>query len=220
MKTLMMIASVLCVASVSARAQNVNIAAVAKDDNVVTVTTGVEYGFALGVAYGRVVSVADRPVVVGGELTLGLAEIDAHDFRLRANGLMPIVGQGRWKVLGGLSTSLRGTHNEIASMVDFDADAAVFAGRYTRRTLIVAELGLDYGLATHIAHTDEYRMTVYADARDGWYGNPGGILHAGLQAGASFGRYDAFLRFGRLVDTSGEPPMLPFYGTVSAGTRW
>ena len=49
---------------------------------------------------------------------------------------------------------------------------------------------------------------------------PGGNIRFGLQAGASFGRYDLVLRAGKMVDVSGAPPMLPFYGTLTLDASW
>jgi hypothetical protein len=54
-------------------------------------------------------------------------------------------------------------------------------------------------------------MNVYDDARDGWYGNPGGITH---------GRHDVILRAGRMIDVAGEPALIPIYATLTFGTRW
>jgi len=220
MKTLVIVIAVLLAAPLAARAQHLNLGAVEDGTNVVTVTTGAEHGLALGAGYARVVAAADRPIVVGADLTLGWAEVDVDDFRLRASALVPVVGRGRWKVLGGLTATLRGTENEIARMTNVGTDVAMLAGRYARRGFFAVELGFDWAIATHVAHADAYRMTVYADARDGWYGNPGGMLRAGLQGGISFGRHDVILRAGRLHDVTGKPAMFPFYGTLTFDTRW
>ena len=41
----------------------------------------------------------------------------------------------------------------------------------------------DVDLTTHVTHSDAYRATTYMDAKDGWYGNTGGNVRAGLQGG-------------------------------------
>jgi hypothetical protein len=204
----------------TARAQPVNVATLDEGTSAVTVTTGAEHGLMLGAGYVRAIAVADRALVVGGDLTLGWAEVDVDDFRVRAGALAPIVGRGRWRVLGGLAAIVRGTENDTARMIDLGADASLHAGWYAPRGLVALELGVDGALATHVAHNDAYRMYVYEDARDGWYRTPGATLRAGIQGGVTLGRVDVILRAGRLAESSGEPAMFPFYGTVSVDTRW
>jgi hypothetical protein len=220
MKTLITTIAVLLASPLTARAQHLNFATLEADTNVVTVTTGAEYGLVLGAGYGRVVSVADRPIVLGAQLSLGWAEVDASDFVLRAGATAPILGDGRWKLIGGAGAIVRGTKNEIARMTNVGADVALLAGRYSPRWFVAAELGFDWAATTHVEHDEAYRMTVYADARDGWYTSPGGTARGGIQGGMSLGRHDVILRAGRLIDVSGEPPMFPLYGTLTFDTRW
>ncbi len=217
MKTLIIIA--VLAAAPLARA-DINFAALDEGTNVATLTTGAEHGLVLGTGYGRMLSVADQPILVGGDLTLGWAEVDIEDFRLRAGALAPLLGHGHWKVIGGLAAIVRGTDNEAARMTNVGADLAILAGRYTRRWFVAAEVGFDWAMATYIDHSDAYRMQVYAGARDGWYGNPGGMFRAGLEGGITFGRYDVSLRAGRLVDTAGQPALFPWYATLGFDTRW
>jgi hypothetical protein len=221
MKSLIsVIAAVLLAAPLTAHAQHVNVAALEPHANVVAVTTGAEHGLMLGMGYGRVVDVADRPILLGAHLNLGWAEVDISDFQLRAGALAPIVGSRHWKLIGSATATLRGTENDIARMTTAGADVSLLAGRYSPRWFIAGELGFDWAMATHIEHDDAYRMNVYADARDGWYANPGGMIRAGLQSGLSLGRHDLILRAGRVVDVAGKPAMFPVYGTLTFDTRW
>jgi hypothetical protein len=220
MKSLVTIIAVLLAAPLTASAQHVNFASLEEDTNVVTVTTGAEYGLMLGAGYGRALSVADRPIIVGAHLTLGWAEVDVSDFQLRAGALAPIVGDGHWKLVGGVNAIVRGTNNEIARMMNVGTDVALLGGRYAPHWFVAAEVGFDWAMATHVAHNDDYRMAVFADARDGWYGNAGGMVRGGVQTGVSFGRHDMILRAGRLLDVAGKPAMFPFYGTLTFDTRW
>jgi hypothetical protein len=115
---------------------------------------------------------------------------------------------------------VRGTDNDAARLISLGPDVALLGGYYTRRWFAAAELGLDCALATHVTSSDAYRMHVYADARDGWYGGSATTLRAGLQAGASFGGNDLVLRAGRLQDLAGNPAMFPFYATLGYDRRW
>jgi hypothetical protein len=216
MKTLVVIV-IFCAAS-SAHAQVVNVAALDDDTNVISVNAGAEYGLVVGVGYGRVQSVADRQLVIGVDLALGHA--DVANAMLSAHVLAPIVEGSRWRVLGELSASLRGAENDIGRFAMVGGDVAILAGRYAPRGLIALELGLDAALATHVTHAETYRMTVYEDAKDGWYGAPGATLRAGLQGGVSVGRHDLILRAGRMINPTGDPPLVPIYATLAFDARW
>ncbi len=220
MKTLLTLFAVLLAAPLTARAQSLNVATLEAGSDVATLTTGTEHGLMLGLGYARAVTVADRAVAFHADVALGWAEVDVDDFALRTGALAPIVGEGRWKVLGGLAAVIRGTENDIARMFGAGVDAAILAGRYARGGFFAAELGFDWTLTTHVGHRDLYRTKVYADARDGWYGNPAGMFRVGLQGGLSFGRYDVVVRAGRFADVAGKPPLFPFYGTLSFYARW
>jgi hypothetical protein len=210
-------------APTATRAQEVNLGGLDQASNVVHVRTGAEYGFVASAGYGRVVSFMDRQLVLGGDFTLPWAGLDLSDYRLRVSALVPILGGlggRRWKLAGSIAPTVRGTKNDISRMTDVGADLAVVGGYYSRHWFVAGELGFDWAMSTYVDHTDAYRSLVYAGARDGWYANPGGNLRAGLQGGASFGRYDIILRLGQVRDTGGGPPLLPFYGTLALDTRW
>jgi hypothetical protein len=49
---------------------------------------------------------------------------------------------------------------------------------------------------------------------------PGGNVRAGSQGGVSFGRDDVILRVGQVRGVDGDPPLLPFYGTLALETHW
>jgi hypothetical protein len=205
---------------VAARAQEVNLGALDQASNVVHVSTGAEYGFVAGVGYARVVPFLDRQLVLSGDFTLPWAGLDLSDYRLRVGALLPIAGIRRWKLAGSIAPTVRQTKNDISRMTDVGADVGVVAGYYSARWFVATELGFDWAMTTHIAHTQVYRTAVYEGARDGWYANSGGNLRAGLQGGVSFGHHDVILRIGGVRGIDGDPPLLPFYGTLAFNTRW
>lgn len=219
MKSLIAVIAVLLAAPL-AHAQDINFGAVDDDTHVVTVTTGAEHGLVLGAGYARVLALPDRQLVLGGDVALQWAEVDASDFRVRAGALAPIAWYGRWTLVGGVMSVVRGTDNEAARMINLGTDVSVLAGYYAPRWYAALETGFDWAFATHVDHSDTYRMQVYADARDGWYGNPGGTLRAGIQGGVSFGGNDIILRAGRLHDIEGKPALFPFYATLGYDRRW
>jgi hypothetical protein len=210
----------VCLSSV-ARAQEVNLARL--DDggaNHVYVRTGAEWAFVAGVGYARAVPVGHRRLLVLGELTAPWAAVDTSDYQARVGALMPIVELDRWKLAASLEPTVRGTKNDVSRMTSLGANAGVTAGYYAPHWLLAGELGFDYTLTTSVTHSKLYRDTVYADARDGWYINPGGNYRLGAQAGASIGRYDIVARGGILRDMMGGTPMFPLYATLAVATSW
>lgn len=212
--------TLLVAVPVSAHAQDINFAAVDADSNVASLTTGAEHGLVLGGGYGRALSLADRVFVLGGDVALQWAEVDASDFRVRLGAQAPILGGRRWTLAGNVGAIVRGTDNDVARMINVGPDVALLGGYYAPHWFAAAELGLDWALATHVTNSDTYRMDVYADARDGWYGSSATTLRAGIQTGASFGGNDIVLRAGRLQDLAGNPALFPFYATLGYDRRW
>src|SRR5262245_4265269 len=211
----------LLAAPLAARAQEVNLARLDDEPaNRVHVRTGAEYGFVAAVGYARTVSLLERRLLLTGDVTVPWAGLDASDYRVRAGALVPIVGSRRWRLAGTVAPTVRGTENIAGRMTSVGTDLGVQGGFYARHWFVAGETGFDWAMTTHITHSDRYRETVYAGARDGWYALAGGNIRYGLQVGASFGRYDLALRAGQMVDTGGEKPLLPFYGTLALDTRW
>jgi hypothetical protein len=204
-----------------AHAQEVNLARLDEEPaNHVYVRTGAEWAFVAGVGYARTVAVGQHRLVLVGELTAPWAAMDTSDYQARVGALVPIVGWGGWRLAGSLEPTVRGTKNDLGRMTSIGANAGVTGGFYAHRWFVAGEFGFDYTLATGIESSALYRETVYADARDGWYVNPGGNYRLGGQAGASFGSYDLALRGGILREMMGQPPMFPFYATLALSTSW
>lgn len=212
--------AVLLLVALRAHAQEVNLANLdAETANHVHVRTGAEYGLVAVAGYSRAVPLADRTVLFGADLTMPWA-VDASDWRLRLSALVPIAGAGRWKLATSLAPTLRATSNDAGRLTGAGMDVGALAGYYAPRWFAAGELGFDWEIATYVAHSDLYRRTVFAGARDGWYGAPGGNLRLGLQAGLSFSRFDLVLRAGRLRDIRGQGPALPLYATLAVDTRF
>jgi len=152
-------------------------------------------------------------LLAGGDVTMPWAKPDFRDYGVRATVGLPLGGR-HWKLAGWLSPTLRGTENAGADMTAIGADLRLTGGYYARGWFLAGEAGIDWIAATHIAVSDAYRTRVYAGAKDGWYGLPGGTVSAGLNAGLSFSSFDLVLRAGLPRTTSLAAQTLPAYLTV------
>ena len=208
-------------AAAPARAQEVNLATLdGAPANRVYLRTGAEWAFVAGVGYARTVPLWGRHLLVLGELTAPWATLDTSDYQARVGAVVPVVEWRGWELAGSFEPTVRGTKNDVSRMTSLGANAGVTGGYYARHGFVAGELGFDYALTTGITHTQLYRDLVYAEARDGWYINPGGNYRLGAQGGVSFGRYDLVLRAGILRDMKGAPPLFPFYATLAFVTSW
>lgn len=204
-----------------ARAQEVNLATLDEAPaNRVYLRTGAEFAFVAGIGYARAVSIAQHRLLLQGEVTVPWARFDTSDYQLRVRALVPLVSWQGWKLAASLAPTLRGTKNDVGRMTGLGFDGGSVGGYYAHQWFVAGEFGFDYTLTTHVTNSQLYRDAVYADARDGWYVNPGGNYRLGAQAGASIGRYDVVLRAGELREMYGARPMLPFYATLTFATRW
>jgi hypothetical protein len=205
----------------TAGAQEVNLARLGGEgQNRVSVRTGAEYGLVAAVGYSRAVEALGRTMLLGADFTLPWAGLDAGDWRLRVSALVPIVGGDHWKLAGTFAPTVRETTNDVARMTGVGVDVGAVGGWYAAGWFAALEAGADWEITTYVANSAGYRQIVYAGARDGWYGMPGGNFRLGLQAGLSFSRFDVALRVGRLLDLDGNNPSLPLYGTLGLTTRF
>ena len=199
---------------------DINLSSLDAEPNRVHVTTGAEYGLVAGAGYTRILPFLDRKLVLTGDATVPWAGADLMDYKVRVRALVPIAGTTHWKLAAAIAPIVRGTKNGMSRMENVGVDIGVVGGYYTNRWFAAADSGFDAQLATHVTHDDAYRELVYMNAKDGWYSNTGGNLRGGLQAGVRIDRYDISLRAGKVVDASGEAPMLPIYANLTFDARW
>ncbi len=199
----------------------VNRAALDQDrPNIAHVRVGVDYGFIAGFGYSRVLALGGRTLLLSGSVTAPWAEADSRDYDTRIGATVDIVGQSRWRLIGGLGGSLRGTTNPMGRLTSLAADGVLLGGYWKPRWFVAAESGYDGAIATHVTHSDYYRVTYYLDARDGWYSDTGANIRLGAAGGVSFGRYDLVLRAGQARDREGDHQLLPAYATLDVNLRF
>lgn len=208
------VSAVVLAAATGASAQELNLATTRVDrPSIVAARAGVDHALLGEVGYRHVLAWNGRQLFVGGDVAIPWGEADVSDYRLRATVGMPFGGE-RWKLAGWVSPTLRGTENSVSEMAALGVDLRLTGGYYARRWFVAGEAGLDWVATTHIAFNDAYRTQVYADAKDGWYGTPGGTVYTGLHAGLSFSSFDVILRVGHPRTTALDPQTMPFYVTL------
>jgi hypothetical protein len=154
------------------------------------------------------------------------------DARLYARATLPFVAPdlGDWGLDGGLRITpvawgnvrlallagpvVRSTVTDAFSATGLGIGATALFGYEGSRAGVSAELGYEQLFATHISHSDLYRDTVYAGAKDGWYALSGGVAHGGLRGGVRFEALEIFARAG--INTTGHFHSVnpPFYATL------
>jgi hypothetical protein len=181
---------------------------------------GIDHGIVTSGGYGHVLALPDRPLVLDATLTFPFGKLDLNDYEIQTTAAMPLVGSERWKLVGRVSPTLRGTKNDFVRLTGVATDIGLLGGYYAPRGFVAAGLGFDWAISTHVKHSAEYRDRVYEDARSGWYATPGGNFHADLEGGITFGRVDLTLRLAHVRDVRLQPAMIPFAATLGANVHW
>ncbi len=215
------LAALVCLPGAPARAQEVSFGAIGDGErHLAHASFGADDAFLAGVGYGHILRVADRPLIVSGTFTMPWATPDVHDYRLRAGATLPLAGEGSWKLAGRLGFASLGTRNDGARLTSLVADVGLRGGYFAERWLFALAFDVEWVMSTHVRHSQEYRQTRYADARDGWYASTGGNLVYGIVFGHSVGPVDLILRAGQGRDIRGVSQLLPFYATLGVNVRF
>jgi hypothetical protein len=158
------------------------------------------------------------------------------DVRLFGRFTLPFVTPdlGDWAIDGGLRATpiawgdlrlallagpvLRNTVNNSFSSTSLGVGTTALFGYEGARWGLSAEAGYEQMLTTNLRHSDVYRNTVYAGAKDGWYALSGSTARGGLRGGVRFDALEIFARAG--VNTTGQlhADNPPFY--VTLGTSY
>lgn len=202
-----------------AAAQGLNVAATPAGTHVLSSSVGMENAFVASLGYAHGLQVGDRTLFLGADFTLPWAKPDLGDYRLRARGILPIVGSSGWRLLGEVMPGVRSGQNPLNRHTAIGLEGNLLGGYYGQRWFAAAELGGDWTALSYIEHTDRFRNTAYAEVKDGWYGTTGATVHAGLVGGYSFEAIDVVLRAGQQRDLGLETLMLPLYLSLGVNAR-
>jgi hypothetical protein len=194
-----------------------NVARFGTEPNRLYTTFGLDPALVAALGYGRVVAVLGHDLQVVSDAGVAAAHLDTRDFRVRL-GVQTSLAQWRSLHLAGSATAItRGTENSIYRGYNLGADVTAALGVYRRGWFAAGEFGKDKAILTHLTHSDWYRTHYYADAKDGWYLDPGGTYHYGLTGGLSLGRTEVVGRFGWRRTERFNELQPPVYASVGLG---
>jgi hypothetical protein len=213
------LAAALALAAGEARAQSFS--RLEPGQQTVTLEEGLDGAVATSVGYaiGLRVAPLDRTLMPFLQGTLMTPHPDLGDYAARAGAQMSVVRAGWFDLSAQLALSVDGTENSIHRATALGADLVLLAGHYGRAWFLVGEGGYDHAFLTYIKNSDYYR-SFFPGARDGWYDNTAGTLHAGAKGGVRFGGVELVLRAGVTKSERLNALSLPFYATLGAGYRF
>ena len=129
----------------------------------VAIDLGLQSAFVTRATYSRHVG----PGVLYGRFTFPFLAPDVRDLAFEAGGQATVIGWGNWKLQASLAPVVRLTENSVFSATALGARAALFPGYQGDRWGVVAELGYEKMVATHLSHSSLYRRVGYPGAHRG-----------------------------------------------------
>ena len=178
----------------------------------VSVDVGLQSAFVSRATYSRHLG----PGLLYGRFTLPFAALDVRDLAFEAGGQTSAIGWGNWKLQVSFAPVVRITKNDLFSATALGVRAALLPGYQGDRWGLMAEVGYEKNLATHMRHSSLYRSIGSSGSKDGWYSSTGGTLQAGLRGGYRVGRVELSAAAGVLASEGLNPVVPPFYGTLGS----
>ncbi|MCB9524633.1 MAG: hypothetical protein H6702_14830 [Myxococcales bacterium] len=147
-------------------------------------------------------------------LAVPVATPDLADTRAEVGAQAALVQWRALWLLAELDGVLLNTRNAAFAANALGLRAALLPGYRGGRWGLLADLAYEATLAAHLRPSDRYRRKVYPQARDGWYGHPGGTWQLGVRAGVRLGPVELAARLGWMITEQGAPHLPPFFGTL------
>jgi hypothetical protein len=182
----------------------------------VSLEAGLESAFITRATYAHAIPRFLKDATVYARFTWPFVTPDLKDFAIDAGLSATVIGSERWKVQLLLGPVLRNTSNDVFSATAMGLRSGLLAGYRSDGWGLMTELGYEQILATHLSHTDLYRDTFYAEAKDGWYAITGGTWQLGLRGGGRLGRVELFGAVGVMTTDQLKPLTPPFYATIGS----
>jgi hypothetical protein len=198
-------------------AAQTNVARFATERNRVYAAVALDPAIVSTLGYGRVVGVFGHDFQISGDASVVAAGFDWNDARARV-GLQTSVLQWRSVHLTGSAAAIvRRTDNVNFRAINFGADLSTTLGVYRPGWFAAGEFGKDKAVITHLKHTDDYRDTLFPDAKDGWYLDAGGTYHYGFTGGVVVRGVEVGARFGWQQTEDFNDMTPPVYASIGIG---
>jgi len=150
-------------------------------------TTMIAFGYQRNLQAG----IIDRMVTTYAEWNTSMVRFGLDNSELRIGGIVPIYCTGNVKIVNDLHLSAGSMTNRNFDSKKFAVGDEVAVGYYPAGWFLAATAEYETVFLNKFEHTDFYRTTFYADARDGWYSGAGGMFQVGIEGGVTlFGNYD------------------------------
>jgi hypothetical protein len=133
-------------------------------------------------------------VAAYAEWSSSLVRFGWDNSELEIGGLLPILQMGSFRVVNNLHASAGSVETQNFDSAKFAAGDELAVGFYHGSWFFAATGEYEKIYLSHIEHTEFYRKTYYEDAKDGWYGFPGGTFQFGIEGGVTIKKkYDIHL---------------------------
>jgi hypothetical protein len=183
--------------------------------NAVGIESGFESAFAARGMYTRRLDLGIlKDERFFARFTMPMVSPDLRDWSFDAGLQATLLSRGDFRFAVLASPVVRSTKNELFSATAIGIGATALIGYEGSRWGLSAELGHEQLFASHLSHSDVYRDTGYAGAKDGWYTTTGSTTRGGLRAGVRFGELEIAARAGMAATGFFQPAGPPFFFTL------
>lgn len=197
-----------------------NLARLEPGDATWQVSTALDPAIITSIGYRQLRTVFGARTQFGVEAGVVAGNADLGDYRARLEAGVQVYRRGSFRTVASAAFLTRGTSNTVFRGTNFGADVGLTAGMYRPRWFVAGETGYDKPIVTHVTHTQGYRRTYYADAKDGWYIDTGGTRRLGVVTGTSLRGVELMLRAGVARTRGGEALVAPVCATLGMGFRF
>jgi len=121
------------------------------------------------------------PLALSASLETSLTQSLGENYAVQLGGQYLLKQKRRYALTGELSLSSGHLETKIYKANKWELNETLLAGWHGRRTGIALMASFSQNLGTHLKHSDFYRETAYAEAKDGWYGGFRGYWQAGFR---------------------------------------
>lgn len=220
MKRVLLFAALMLASGHQRLAAQWNLARLEPGDATWQVSTALDPAIITSIGYRQLRTVFGARTQFGVEAGVVAGNADLRDYRARLEAGVQVYRRGSFRTVASAAFLTRGTGNTVFRGTNFGADVGLTAGMYRPRWFVAGETGYDKPIVTHVTHTQGYRRTYYADAKDGWYIDTGGTRRLGVVTGTSLRGVELMLRAGVARTRGGEALVAPVYATLGMGFRF